>query len=66
MLGRVALLCALLTSSAADAADRYHAPRTSFGAPSLEGGLDLAVDDASAAAEGVYCPGGEPGGRGGL
>ena len=37
MLGRVALLCALLTSSAADAADRYHGPRTSFGAPSLEG-----------------------------
>jgi len=37
MLGRVALLCALLTVSAADAAERYRAPRTSFGAPSLEG-----------------------------
>jgi hypothetical protein len=37
MLGRIALLCALLTASAAEAADRYRAPRTSFGAPSLEG-----------------------------
>ncbi|MGH6964484.1 MAG: hypothetical protein ACREE0_08355 [Phenylobacterium sp.] len=37
MLGRIALLCALLTAGPAGAADPYRAPRTSFGAPSLEG-----------------------------
>ena len=37
MLGRTALLCALLVAGTAAAADRYRAPRTSFGAPSLEG-----------------------------
>lgn len=37
MLGRIALLCVLLTASAADAANPYRAPRTRFGAPSLEG-----------------------------
>ena len=37
MLGRIVLLCAVLTAGAAEAADGYRAPRTSFGAPSLEG-----------------------------
>jgi hypothetical protein len=36
LLGRIVLLLALAASSA-EAADRYRAPRTSFGAPSLEG-----------------------------
>ena len=38
MLGRNALLaCALMAATSAGAADRYRPPRTSFGAPSLEG-----------------------------